>query len=94
MNCAALRWGLGWRWRTLGLALPAVTERGGRRWVQVGSHALGTSALPDLLVDLAVEIPRACLHEKDQLNYRWAGCDLLGCVVGFGVWSCVAAMRA
>ena len=37
----------------------------------VGSYALHTVARPDVVVDVAVEIPEACLFKKAHLNYRW-----------------------
>ena len=37
----------------------------------VGSWAARTMARPGTMVDIALEIPRACLDEKDQLNGRY-----------------------
>ena len=39
----------------------------------VGSYALRTVARPEVVVDVAVEIPGACLFKKAHLNYRSAG---------------------
>ena len=38
----------------------------------VGSYLLRTAARPALNVDLAVQIPSACLLEKDYLDHRYA----------------------
>lgn len=39
----------------------------------VGSFALRTLARPSAVVDVAVEVPRGCLHPKDHVNYRYLG---------------------
>lgn len=36
----------------------------------VGSYALKTVAKPELVVDVAVQIPDDCLYKKALLNYR------------------------
>lgn len=36
----------------------------------VGSYALRTMAQPDTVIDIAVQIPDACLFKKAHLNYR------------------------
>lgn len=43
----------------------------------VGSYALQTMAQPDTVVDVAVQIPDACLFKKAHLNYRCGGAQ--GC---------------
>lgn len=43
----------------------------------VGSYALKTMAQPDTVVDVAVQIPDACLFKKAHLNYRCVGAQ--GC---------------
>lgn len=37
----------------------------------MGSFALGAPTRPRLCIDLALEIPAACLDQKDQLNHRY-----------------------
>lgn len=38
-----------------------------------GSAALQCLAKPDILVDVAVTIPKACLYEKDHLDCKYYG---------------------
>lgn len=38
----------------------------------VGSYLLRTSVRPSINIDLAVEIPAKCLHEKDYLDQRYS----------------------
>lgn len=52
----------------------------------IGSFALRTAAKPELVLDVAVQIPDACLFKKAHLNYR-CGCGWLGrLAVGCGGW--------
>jgi U3 small nucleolar RNA-associated protein 22 len=37
----------------------------------VGSYAAGAAARPSPVVDLALEMPRSCFDDKDQLNHRY-----------------------
>lgn len=37
----------------------------------LGSYGTRTAARPRTVVDVGVEIPRQCLHEKDQLDQRY-----------------------
>ena len=49
----------------------------------VGSYILRTLARPALNIDLAVQIPAACVHEKDFLDHRYA---LVSCAWDARVW--------
>ena len=37
----------------------------------IGSFLLRTQCKPNINVDLAVEIPRTCVHEKDYMNHSY-----------------------
>eukprot|EP00456_Euglypha_rotunda_P051719 TRINITY_DN41745_c0_g1_i2.p1 TRINITY_DN41745_c0_g1~~TRINITY_DN41745_c0_g1_i2.p1 ORF type:complete len:108 (-),score=20.05 TRINITY_DN41745_c0_g1_i2:11-334(-) len=37
----------------------------------VGSYPLGCLSLPELNIDVTVQIPKSCFMEKDYLDYRY-----------------------